>query len=720
MGRRAALALAPAAALALAWLSVERPAEWRRAGAMVVLAAASALPGRAWQRLAAALAAAVAGLALALESPLAEPRAALDELWRGLAAFYEIALPFDPARDPEMSALVLVSVLGLGLCVAQLAAAGWTLPAAVVTAAGIAWPPTLRGGDSDLAWGALALVAVLWLLVLARRRPPRAVLGGALAGMAVVAAAVAAAGSGAGAREAGLDWKRWELFSDRAARVAVSYVWDANYEGISFPTKATPVLRIRADRRSRYWRASTLDLFADDRWLEDLRPLGFARGSGLVPADGLTPPAARRRSGWLEQRVEIDRLRDTRLVAAGTPTAFDVRTHGTALLAEGGGLRVPVGLRRGDRYSVWSYVPDPVPRALAAAPATYPAAAGRFLTAFGEEVPPFREPGREAASAALLAEPRAGAAYGPLWERARRLAGAERSPYRVVLALESWLRSRGGFRYDERPPQAAGVPPLVGFLTTTKAGYCQQFAGSMALMLRLLGIPSRVAVGFTSGDYRDGTWVVTDLDAHAWVEVWFPGYGWVPFDPTPGRGSLSGAYSFASESAQAVAALGAGRLPGAEEVARLTTPPAAREGAGDGGAGGPLLGLLAAVLLGSLAALVGWKALRARVRYLSRDPRRRAAAARAELVGFLRDQGLDVGQATTVSDLRASVRAAYGVRLDPFADAFGRARFARAPLAADAARARAELRRALAALRGRLGVRRRLLGAVSTRSLRDG
>ena len=70
----------------------------------------------------------------------------------------------------------------------------------------------------------------------------------------------------------------------------------------------------------------------------------------------------------------------------------------------------------------------------------------------------------------------------------------------------------------------------------------------MALMLRYLGIPARVGAGFTSGSYDadNRRWKVTDHDAHTWVEVWFRGYGWLPFDPTPGRGDLDGAYSAAS------------------------------------------------------------------------------------------------------------------------------------------------------------------------------
>ncbi len=127
------------------------------------------------------------------------------------------------------------------------------------------------------------------------------------------------------------------------------------------------------------------------------------------------------------------------------------------------------------------------------------------------------------------------------------MAGDATTPYAAVNRIEAYLRSN--YTYDEQPPyptslpddwpsdMPAGRPPLVDFLFGSKRGYCQHFAGAMTVMLRTLGIPSRVAVGYTGGHYDadSNQWLVMDRDAHAWVEVWFPGYGWLPFDPTPGR-----------------------------------------------------------------------------------------------------------------------------------------------------------------------------------------
>ncbi len=295
------------------------------------------------------------------------------------------------------------------------------------------------------------------------------------------------------------------------------------------------------------------------------------------------------------------------------------------------------------------------------------------------------------------------------------------TPYAAVLALESWLRQTGGFHYDESPPHVDG-PPLLAFVTKTKAGYCQHFAGAMALMLRLLGVPSRVAVGFTSGTRDGDDWVVTDHDAHAWVEVWFPGQGWVPFDPTPGRGTLGGDYSFASGSPAAVAALRRGDLcsraphrgPDTSDILTTSTNRSKNRA--------PML-VAVAFLLGVVWVLivgVGKAVFRRSIGYLTRDPRRSASASRRELEGFLRDQGVAIAPNATLADLQRAVRAELGLDCRRFTRAVARARYGRPESAQEGATAaRSELRGLLRAARRELSLWARVRGFVSLRSLRS-
>lgn len=114
--------------------------------------------------------------------------------------------------------------------------------------------------------------------------------------------------------------------------------------------------------------------------------------------------------------------------------------------------------------------------------------------------------------------------------------GEKRTDYQRVVALQDWFRNSGGFRYSlwDGPP-TKGSEALVGFLTTDKVGYCEQFATAMAVMARTIGVPARVAVGFgrPESSPRPGTYVFTGKSLHAWTEIYFEGYGWVVFDPTP-------------------------------------------------------------------------------------------------------------------------------------------------------------------------------------------
>jgi protein-glutamine gamma-glutamyltransferase len=104
-------------------------------------------------------------------------------------------------------------------------------------------------------------------------------------------------------------------------------------------------------------------------------------------------------------------------------------------------------------------------------------------------------------------------------------------------ALENYLRTRYG--YTLQLPKIAVKDPIANFLFERKQGHCEYFASSMAVMLRTLGIPSRVVNGFRSDEFNDltGNYVVRAKDAHAWVEAYFPGYGWQTFDPTPAGSS---------------------------------------------------------------------------------------------------------------------------------------------------------------------------------------
>ena len=417
----------------------------------------------------------------------------------------------------------------------------------------------------------------------------------------------------------------------------------------------------------------------------------------------------------------------------------------------GSGIAYVGRLERGQQYSVWSYAAQPTPAQLARSRPRYSDAilADSPFLSVGNfyRTPPFATPGREVSLRQMFDEDDEQAEYEPLYRQAQQVVGQPPSPYAAAVALEAWFRSSGEFSYDESPPVREGTPPLVSFVTRDRAGYCQHFAGAMALMLRYLGIPARVAAGFTTGlfDEDEGRWTVADTNAHTWVEVWFDGYGWLPFDPTPGRGRLRAEYTASSLffdasgataafAGAAVAALGldilrnrlGGASPSPDDRDRLRGPDTGFIPGSDGPAQAQvtderndvrLLGILLGSLVALLAAvwLVKWG--RRRVRYFSDDPRRIAGAVRAELEDYLADQHVQLSRSATPAELSQTVQSRLGIDANGLSAALGQARFAPADEAERAARiARRELRGVLRTMRRRLGVRRRLRGLVSLRS----
>ena len=743
MRSTALLYVLPALVIALDWTRLERPrGSTLQLALILALALLPALVRRLWLRIALG----VGGLAAAASSALAASRhdffgPLLSRFGNGFLDFYDYAVPIDPAGHPGMHGVILLAVFGFCLALGLAIAARRAMVAGLVLVAGAGWPSTLLSGGHEIARGVWILLALLLLLAGLGATNLTGLRRALVPAAAVVLAAIAASSSPALAKAEFLRWQKWDFYTRPDPSVGVRYIWDSTYTGIRFPKKQTVVLKVKAPPTSLYWRATTLEGFNGIGWVEVVDPQ--ARPD---VAAALEPAAASNRRRWIQQDVTVKALRDAHFVAASVPVAYD--THGVATTYGRGNIAlVRSGLTRDQRYRAWSYAPDPTPAELARSRPRYPDAIARegFLAVPGlEAVPGFGEPNRRARLRSLL--DRASTqdifdAYRPLEAKAQQIAGDAKSPYAAVASLETWFRDTGGFRYDQSPPAAIGAPPLVDFVLRTKAGYCQHYAGAMALMLRYLGVPARVAAGFTSGTYdaRKGEWTVTDHDAHTWVEVWFAGYGWLPFDPTPGRGSLSASYSASSPrfDLSSIAKYLGAAVTGGQDVAdikqngnfgqrgfdrrslsRADAPGNTSVGLSARRTGGSLLKLLALVALALGAAIVLLKALRRGRRYLTRDPRRIAGACRSELADYLVDQRVSLPAGATLEDVGAAARAELAVDAAAFVRAAAAARYGPPAQSSRAARsARRELRRLRRALRRRLAIRDRIRGLLSLRSL---
>ncbi len=167
------------------------------------------------------------------------------------------------------------------------------------------------------------------------------------------------------------------------------------------------------------------------------------------------------------------------------------------------------------RYDAWSNVAEPTAEQLRRAPAEYPARIGGILLSSYLQAPKL--------------DPRVG-------ELARQLTASATNNFDRARLLQEHLRANYGYTLDM---PFTGDDPIAGFLFEQRRGHCEYFASAMTIMLRLLGIPSRLVNGFLPGEYNDisGLYLVRASEAHSWVEAYFPAYGWVTFDPTPSAGT---------------------------------------------------------------------------------------------------------------------------------------------------------------------------------------
>jgi hypothetical protein len=370
----------------------------------------------------------------------------------------------------------------------------------------------------------------------------------------------------------------------------------------------TPVMTVKAGVAS-YWRLTSLDTFNGYEWQADHAYQSFGTDLPGVPrpAKGV--------------RLIVDQFHIQNLDSIWVPSAFD-----------------PVAVEGGTRVT-W----DPVSGSLiSAAPTsngqTYKVVAEESLAGLrpGELArrppPPASIAGRYTQLPPLPAD---------VVSLARSITAGARTEYGKAYALEQYFHGPQ-WTYSTDPPADDSVNALTAFLFDFHTGFCQQYAGSYAVLARVVGLPTRVAVGFQEGKLGPGgIYQVTDADAHAWPEVYFSGVGWVPFEPTPGRqvpgaaaytGS-TGFYAPASSSGATVPPAAAAPPPvpahfGGPTGARPTAAQASR----GGGATAPVakgssvlvpVGLAAAALAGALALWMGATVGGRRWRWRRR--RRRAA-----------------------------------------------------------------------------------------------
>ena len=675
---------------------------------LAALSLAPALVALQRGRRAGILAQAACGIAaLALAAGSARPQLLAQVIARvphGVHEWFAVTLPYDPELQRSLRGTLLVLLTVLLSSLAWL----WLVRPRPLLAAVLALVPftvatTVYVLDHPILRGLLALLLVLAFLGFERlpagladaRRALLATGGAALAGP-LLAVVVSTGATGA------LDWTSWRLGADPASRVGVRYVWDQSYAALRWPDRVTTVFSARAPRPG-YWRATVLELFDGRRFREGAAgDVGAPAGGVLVTA---TPPAGQ----TTHVSVTIEALDEPYLLAPGQPIAFQVpASAGAAVLLAGSAARTSAAPRAGARYTVTTRLAEPAPADLRGLAASYPAEiAASGLTFAGATLPPWGSPARAATMDGLFRAHATDPQWAG-WERAYRFARREAAdaatPYQAVALLEAVLHARG---YDETVALPDRPGALAAFATSGRRGYCQMYSASLAALARLLGIPARVAEGFTAGHETASGYAITDRDAHAWVEVWFPGEGWVSFEPTPTR-QLPGTASTTSLSFRAPdlgLGLGGGQLhlpaiPRGSETPTAVLP--------DTSSPPPmLLVLLLAAPCVLAAGLLGKRALLAR-----RGPR-------ARLAGFAADQRVALPPALTHGELAAELARSFAVEAAPWAAAADAARFAAEPGPAAAAELERSTARVLADLRRSRRWRARLRGAFSLRSLRD-
>jgi transglutaminase-like putative cysteine protease len=584
--------------------------------------------------------------------------------YRGLDEWIQIVIP--------LGGTVLVTAAAVAAFWPRRGRTGFPVVALTLLVALYAVPAVSLDFENEFLRGAALALLVLAFLRLEKLRVGDAGNAGVVAaGVAIVALMLAPALD----KDAPWwDYERWALGAASARSTAFS--WDHDYGPLDWPRDGRELLRVRAQKRPAYWKAANLDQFDGRRWAQD-----------TMNADdpGVPENAEAITEGTQEIKVTIRNLSSRVYITAGYADFLEAPTLRETPLGDGTWAAGRT-LRRGDAYTAIVYTPSTNetdrreagneidrPDLFRFRALILPANGGRFQSgapnfevlfpAFGVEPAIYRGViGRDNTplnqTQVLQALERG--PYQRTWELAQQFRDEAETQEDVVQSVLTYLRR--GFAYTETPPPEA--LNLEGFLFDAKAGYCQQFSGSMALLLRMAGVPARVVTGFTSGslDTKTKEYVVRDLDAHSWVEVWFRGIGWVTFDPTPAAAPPRSQPNEEGASPIGGASGGPPSLGG-----DLPSDPGRRALAPEEGTPWVRIGLLA---LAGVAAAAGAFWLWRRRRLRAGTPK--AAVAIAELERALRRTRRHPGPGTTLHSLEE--------------------RFARSPAAAGYVRAVRDLR----------------------------
>lgn len=274
----------------------------------------------------------------------------------------------------------------------------------------------------------------------------------------------------------------------------------------------------------RYWRMVALPNFDGHAWSPDPAPatLEIRPGATLATSTPVAAPG---------ETTEVTFTTTGELTLPWLPLPYpprstDAQLEGMRWDPEGGSVLIEGDVGAGTSYTAVADVVQPTPEELREDPFLPTGETIRY-TLRPEDLPP------EIAETAAA------------WTR-----GAS-TPYDQIIAIQD--RFTGGeFEYDDTVPGSESDRAMVDFLQKDRVGFCQQFASTMGAMLRTLGIPTRLAMGFTPGEAKgsSGRFSVTTENAHVWVEVFFPSFGWVPFEPTPDRQNVE-AYPYLDPEAAA-------------------------------------------------------------------------------------------------------------------------------------------------------------------------